>query len=73
MLSGRKKWILYPPDVVLPGVQISGDNTEISTPTSLIKWFRDFYQHTKVSVVKFWAFFLILEIGVGSWGLGTGN
>jgi hypothetical protein len=45
VLSGRKKWILYPPDVIPPGVKMSEDNTEISTPTSLIKWFRDYYPH----------------------------
>jgi hypothetical protein len=31
LLSGRKKWILFPPDVVPPGVYPSDDGWDVST------------------------------------------
>mmetsp|Transcript_9052 Transcript_9052/g.12445 ORF Transcript_9052/g.12445 Transcript_9052/m.12445 type:complete len:457 (-) Transcript_9052:23-1393(-) len=52
VISGLKKWILYPPDIVPPGVHPSADGWTVETPESVIEWFIDFYQQTKKSSVK---------------------
>jgi len=52
LLSGRKKWILYPPDIVPPGVHPSPDGWEVATPESVVEWFVDFYDQVQKSAVK---------------------
>ncbi len=47
LISGRKKWIMFPPDVVPPGVFPSDDGWDVSTPESVIEWFADFYKEIK--------------------------
>ncbi|ETV95614.1 hypothetical protein H310_11044 [Aphanomyces invadans] len=47
VLRGRKKWIMFPPDVVPPGVHPSVDGGEVSTPVSLMEWFVTFYPQIK--------------------------
>eukprot|EP00041_Stephanoeca_diplocostata_P036646 m.1346670 g.1346670 ORF g.1346670 m.1346670 type:complete len:637 (-) comp24907_c0_seq3:2685-4595(-) len=48
MFAGRKKWILYPPHVLPPGVEIDtspeGDGGFITT-TSLVDWMLTYYPH----------------------------
>eukprot|EP00729_Bicosta_minor_P006423 gene6423-28622_t len=48
LLVGRKKWIMYPPDALPPGVSMDGAGG-LSTPTSLVQWFRDHYNDAKQS------------------------
>lgn len=46
MFSGRKKWILYPPHVLPPGVEIdtsSGGDGGFITTTSLVDWLLTYY------------------------------
>eukprot|EP00741_Cyanophora_paradoxa_P009395 tig00000144_g9101.t1 len=44
LVSGRKKWILYPPHMVPPGVHPSHDGGEVTQPVALIEWFLNFYK-----------------------------
>ncbi|KAI3656943.1 hypothetical protein MP638_004434, partial [Amoeboaphelidium occidentale] len=46
-IIGSKKWILVPPDLVPPGVCPSQDESEVSTPTSIIEWFMYYYDELK--------------------------
>ncbi|KAF0697075.1 Aste57867_12222 [Aphanomyces stellatus] len=47
VLRGTKKWIMFPPEVVPPGVHPSTDGGEVSTPVSLMEWFVTFYAQIK--------------------------
>ncbi|KAB2034771.1 hypothetical protein ES319_D04G106800v1 [Gossypium barbadense] len=47
VIRGSKKWILFPPDVVPPGVHPSPDGAEVACPVSIIEWFMNFYDATK--------------------------
>jgi len=47
LLRGLKKWILYPPDRIPPGVFPSADGWEVETPESVVEWFRDFYPQSQ--------------------------
>lgn len=38
VLTGKKKWVMFPPDTVPPGIVIKPDGTGIETPASLIEW-----------------------------------
>lgn len=46
-LSGKKYWMMLPPHVTPPGVFLSEDGAEITTPVSLIEWLNDFYAETQ--------------------------
>ncbi|KAI8464575.1 MAG: hypothetical protein J3K34DRAFT_388468 [Monoraphidium minutum] len=43
VITGAKKWILYPPGCTPPGVHISADGADIAAPVSLMEWFLNFY------------------------------
>ncbi|XP_009362639.1 F-box protein At5g06550 isoform X1 [Pyrus x bretschneideri] len=47
VITGSKKWVLFPPDVVPPGVHPSPDGAEVACPVSIIEWFMNFYGATK--------------------------
>ncbi|KAK0586026.1 hypothetical protein LWI29_038232 [Acer saccharum] len=47
VIKGSKKWVLFPPDVVPPGVHPSPDGAEVACPVSIIEWFMNFYGATK--------------------------
>ncbi|GAB2226852.1 hypothetical protein Droror1_Dr00008645 [Drosera rotundifolia] len=47
VIKGSKKWVLFPPDVVPPGVHPSPDGAEVACPVSIIEWFMNFYAETK--------------------------
>ncbi|KGN59249.1 F-box protein At5g06550 [Cucumis sativus] len=47
VIQGSKKWVLFPPDVVPPGVHPSPDGAEVACPVSIIEWFMNFYAATK--------------------------
>ncbi|KAJ8754523.1 hypothetical protein K2173_005684 [Erythroxylum novogranatense] len=47
VVKGSKKWILFPPDVVPPGIHPSPDGAEVASPVSIIEWFMNFYGATK--------------------------
>ncbi|KAI8852231.1 hypothetical protein BC829DRAFT_385472 [Chytridium lagenaria] len=52
VLSGSKKWILFPPEVVPPGVFPSEDGSEVTSPVSLAEWFLNHYDEMKHLPVK---------------------
>lgn len=47
VIKGSKKWVLFPPHVVPPGVHPSPDGAEVACPVSIIEWFMNFYATTK--------------------------
>ena len=44
VIFGSKKWIMYPPHVVPPGVRQSNDGADVSSPVSLMEWMLSFYE-----------------------------
>nr|XP_024361962.1 F-box protein At5g06550-like isoform X1 [Physcomitrium patens] len=47
VVRGAKKWVMYPPEVVPPGVFPSPDGADVATPVSITEWFMNFYGETK--------------------------
>eukprot|EP00743_Colponemidia_sp_Colp-15_P010542 GILK01011623.1.p1 GENE.GILK01011623.1~~GILK01011623.1.p1 ORF type:complete len:483 (-),score=71.96 GILK01011623.1:136-1479(-) len=47
VITGVKKWVMYPPHVTPPGVHPSEDGLEVVTPISIVEWFTNFYQPNK--------------------------
>ncbi len=47
VIRGRKKWILFPPNVAPPGVFPSADGSEVTSPVSITEWFMNFYLKTR--------------------------
>ena len=52
VLSGSKKWVLYPPGAIPPGVHPSPDGADVAAPVSLMEWFINFYDATKEGKVR---------------------
>ncbi|KAJ3001028.1 hypothetical protein HDV02_000097 [Globomyces sp. JEL0801] len=46
-ITGRKKWIMFPPNQIPPGVFPSADGSEVTSPVSLTEWFMNYYQETQ--------------------------
>lgn len=44
VVSGSKKWVMYPPGAAVPGVTPSEDGADVAAPVSIIEWFLSFYQ-----------------------------
>jgi len=47
VVTGRKLWILFPPDVVPPGIMVSEDQSEVEAPLSLAEWLFNYYPQAK--------------------------
>ena len=47
VISGRKKWILFPPEHTPPGVIPSCDELDVTTPISVTEWFLNFYSQAR--------------------------
>jgi hypothetical protein len=47
VIRGSKLWIMYPPEVVPPGVFPSEDGAEVSTPVSLMDWWLNWFPQTR--------------------------
>ena len=55
VVSGKKRWILFPPSTVPPGVHPSVDGADVASPVSLVEWylvrskiiFNKHYNHSK--------------------------
>ncbi|KAG8748702.1 hypothetical protein FRC10_000093 [Ceratobasidium sp. 414] len=39
VITGSKGWVMFPPDVCPPGVYVSEDEAEVTSPLSLAEWF----------------------------------
>uniref|UniRef100_A0A6B2L4Q4 JmjC domain-containing protein n=1 Tax=Arcella intermedia TaxID=1963864 RepID=A0A6B2L4Q4_9EUKA len=44
LLIGKKKWIMYPPEVVPIGIFPSADGQQVTGPDTMVQWFMDFYK-----------------------------
>lgn len=42
-VTGSKKWIMFPPGTVPPGVYPSEDGSDVTAPLSVVEWFVNFY------------------------------
>jgi len=47
VISGRKRWILFPPHIQPPGVQVSRDEALVMTPTAIMEWFMNYYEEAR--------------------------
>jgi Cupin-like domain len=47
VVRGRKKWIMFPPDCVPPGVFPSADGATVTSPLTLLEWFLNFYEQAR--------------------------
>jgi hypothetical protein len=47
IIKGAKKWVMFPPEVVPPGVHPSADGAEVTSPVSIMEWFMNFYSACK--------------------------
>ena len=47
VITGAKKWIMFPPHVVPPGVHPSSDGADVATPVSIVEWFLNFYSFAR--------------------------
>ncbi|EKX49962.1 hypothetical protein GUITHDRAFT_67304 [Guillardia theta CCMP2712] len=52
VISGRKKWIMFPPGQRPPGVFPSADMANVATSASIWEWFLNFYPATKSCKVR---------------------
>jgi len=52
VITGSKKWIMFPPNCIPPGVMPSSDMSEVVSPVSLMEWFLNFYTLARQSTVK---------------------
>ncbi|KAK9450857.1 uncharacterized protein V1518DRAFT_411881 [Limtongia smithiae] len=43
VVEGEKYWIMFPPEVLPPGVFTSEDESEVTSPLSIAEWFLGFY------------------------------
>ena len=50
VITGSKKWLMYPPHITPPGVQPHG--VDVASPLSLMEWFVNFYDHKVVQGVS---------------------
>lgn len=46
-MIGRKLWILFPPDIIPPGIIVSDDQSEVEAPLSLAEWMLNYYAQAK--------------------------
>ena len=47
LISGCKKWMLFPPHVTPPGVFPSADEVDVTTPLSVSEWFLNYYHESR--------------------------
>eukprot|EP00842_Homolaphlyctis_polyrhiza_P001895 jgi/Hompol1/2706/HPOL_005923-RA len=46
VITGAKKWVMFPPEIIPPGVFPSSDGSEVTSPVSLAEWFMNWYHET---------------------------
>ncbi|KAI0234134.1 hypothetical protein L0F63_000412 [Massospora cicadina] len=44
VISGAKKWIMFPPNFPPPGVYTNKDESEVTSPVSIMEWHLNYYQ-----------------------------
>ncbi|QRW26964.1 F-box and JmjC domain protein [Rhizoctonia solani] len=45
VITGSKGWVMFPPDVLPPGVYVSSDEAEVTSPLSLAEWFMSYFDN----------------------------
>lgn len=43
VIQGAKYWIMFPPDAEVPGVFVSSDSSEVTSPLSIAEWLLEFH------------------------------
>jgi hypothetical protein len=47
VIQGAKYWIMFPADVVVPGVFVSRDSSEVTSPLSIAEWLIEFHAEAR--------------------------
>ena len=47
VIQGAKYWIMFPPSVSVPGVYVSKDNSEVTSPLSIAEWLIEFHAEAR--------------------------
>ena len=47
VIQGAKYWIMFPPSASVPGVYVSRDNSEVTSPLSIAEWLLEFHQEAR--------------------------
>jgi len=47
VIQGAKYWIMFPPDVQVPGVYVSNDSSEVTSPLSIAEWLLEFHAEAR--------------------------
>ncbi|KAH8890976.1 Clavaminate synthase-like protein [Thozetella sp. PMI_491] len=47
VIQGAKYWIMFPPSVAVPGVYVSQDNSEVTSPLSIAEWLLEFHEEAR--------------------------
>lgn len=47
IIEGAKYWIMFPPTVDVPGVYVSADQSEVTSPLSIAEWLLEFHEEAR--------------------------
>ena len=47
VIQGAKYWIMFPPSVSVPGVYVSQDSSEVTSPLSIAEWLLEFHAEAR--------------------------
>jgi hypothetical protein len=47
VVQGSKYWIMFPPDAPVPGVYVSDDSSEVTSPLSIAEWLLTFHAEAR--------------------------
>lgn len=49
VIEGSKYWIMFPPTAQVPGVYVSSDSSEVTSPLSIAEWLLTFHEEARQS------------------------
>ncbi|KAI0842106.1 Clavaminate synthase-like protein [Hypoxylon sp. FL0890] len=47
VLEGSKYWVMFPPTAQVPGVYVSEDSSEVTSPLSIAEWLLEFHEEAR--------------------------
>ena len=47
VIQGAKYWIMFPPETQVPGVYVSSDSSEVTSPLSIAEWLLTFHEEAR--------------------------
>lgn len=47
VIEGKKYWIMFPPNAQVPGVYVSRDSSEVTSPLSIAEWLLAFHEEAR--------------------------